>query len=362
MAATGRWPARWLRPAGPAAVAITVILTPTLVLVLALVAVLALAGCGPAGSAGAASSATPVDAGVGPGPDPRTAGADPSGTAGPTDPTGAANPAAAVSAPTKPFAVGTRQLTLHRGPDRPLRTVVWYPARGTAGTAVRANAAAAAGRFPLIVFSHGLTSSPEAMSGVITKLVAAGFVVAAPAYPHTSNGVASFDASDMANQPADASVVITEVLKLDTRSGDLLAGHLDPARVGAGGHSAGGFTTAGLLSGDARDRRVRAGVIISGGAMGGPFAGAATPVLFIHGDADAVVKYAVGRSAYDRLGWPKAFLTIVGGDHVSPVGNATSVRTMIDFLRWTLYTDAAAKARLPGDATVAGKTRYESSL
>ena len=265
------------------------------------------------------------------------------------------------SAPTRLFAVGTRQLNLSRGADRPLRTVVWYPAQGSAGGAVKSNVAPAPGRFPVVIFSHGLTSSPEAMQGVTTKLAAAGFVVAAPAYPFTSNGAATFDAGDMTNQPADASMVITQVLRLDTKSGDLLAGHLDTARVGAGGHSAGGFTTAGMLSGTNRDERVKAGIIISGGSLGGQFSGAATPVLFIHGDRDAVVNYAKGRAAYDKLTWPKAFVTIIGGDHVSPVSNPTAMKTMIDFLRSTLYRDEAAKARLSSDATVPGKSRYESS-
>ena len=34
---------------------------------------------------------------------------------------------------------------------------------------------------------------------------------------------------------------------------------------------------------------------------------------------------------------------------------------MIDFLRWTLYGDDAARSRLSSDAIVTGKSRYESS-
>jgi predicted esterase len=185
--------------------------------------------------------------------------------------------------------------------------------------------------------------------------------VAAPAYPFTSNGSTSFNAGDMANQPADASFVITEVLKLAAKAGDPLAGHIDPDRIGAGGHSAGAFTTAGMLSGRDRDPRLKAGIIVSGGSMGGAFSGAATPVLFIHGDSDAVVKYAKGRAAYDNLAWPKGFVTIIGGDHISPVTSSAALKTMVDFLRWTLYGDATARSRLASDATVAGKSRYESA-
>jgi dienelactone hydrolase len=332
-------------------------------------AVAALAGCGTAQAAGSGPLPTPVgtsmDAAAG---DPTVAdpgaGAPPVTGANPTGAPAQVVPApvpAPIPAPMKPFAVGTRQLNLNRGQERPLRTVVWYPAKGTPGGGVRSNAIAASGRFPLVVFSHGLTSSPEAMQGVTTKLGAAGFVVAAPAYPFTSNSAAKFNVGDIGNQPADASTVITEVLKLNTRAGDALAGHLDPARVGAGGHSAGGYTTAGMLSGSTRDGRVKAGIIISGGSMGGQFSGPATPILFIHGDSDAVVKYATCHAVYDKLSWPKAFVTIIGGNHVSPLSNSASTRTMIDFLRWTLYGDAAAKSRLASDATVAATSRYESS-
>jgi hypothetical protein len=35
---------------------------------------------------------------------------------------------------------------------------------------------------------------------------------------------------------------------------------------------------------------------------------------------------------------------------------------MLDFLRWTLYADSGALARIPGDAVVHGVTTFESSL
>jgi fermentation-respiration switch protein FrsA (DUF1100 family) len=123
----------------------------------------------------------------------------------------------------------------------------------------------------------------------------------------------------------------------------------------------------GMLSGSARDARLKGGIVLSGGGLGRSVSGAATPMLFIHGDKDTVVTYATGRAVYDRLTWPKAFLTIVGGNHVAPTfggGEATtaSLRTMVDFLRFSLYGDSTAKGRLRGDATLTGKTTFESTL
>ena len=245
---------------------------------------------------------------------------------------------------------------------------MWYPATGAAGGSPKANAPAASGRFPLVLFSHGLQAKPESYASITTTWAAAGFIVAAPAYPFTNGDSGDqFNAGDIVNQPANATAVITAVLTLDTTSGDLLAGHIDASRVAAGGHSAGGYTTVGELSGSTRDTRLSAGIVLSGGSLGSALSGPTTKLLFVHGDMDTTVPIASGRAVYNSTTWPKAFMTIIGGDHLSPVFNAGSASqasqvTMLDFLRWALYGDGAAKARLPGDATIAGKTSFESSL
>jgi dienelactone hydrolase len=194
-----------------------------------------------------------------------------------------------------------------------------------------------------------------------TRWAAAGFVVAAPAYPGTSAHAKQLDVLDIANQPADASTVIDGVLAAEP-----VAGHVDPQRIGAAGHSAGGYTTVGMFTSH-RDPRLRAGIVLAGGPLGGAFRGAATPVLFVHGDKDPTVTYATGRSVYDALGWPKAFMTLIGADHLGYLGPGdrpfdAAVTTTIDFLRWALYGDPAAKSRLHGDATVGGVSRLDSTL
>ena len=102
------------------------------------------------------------------------------------------------TAPKQTFAVGTRTLALRRGADRPLTTTVWVP-RGD-------------GPFPLILFSHGLGGKPSDYRELVTSWARAGFVVAAPAYPHTAASAAEFNVLDVLNQPADASYVITQTL------------------------------------------------------------------------------------------------------------------------------------------------------
>jgi dienelactone hydrolase len=274
---------------------------------------------------------------------------------------GAATEAAAVTpapspaphgAPTTAFEVGVRTLRLARTADRKLPTRVFYP-KG-------------AGRFPVVIFSHGLNGRPSDYRELLTRWAAAGFVVAAPAYPHTTRGTARFDALDVVNQPADASYVLTKVLALDTARGDPLRGRLATDRLAAAGHSAGGITTVGLFS-RGRDDRLTAGIVLAGNGlgMGRTYAGPSASMLFVHGDKDPIVPYDWSRAAYDAVPWPKAWLRLRGQGHIDPYlrpgapAFAAVNRTTTDFLRWTLYGDARAKARLAEDAGANGAGKLE---
>jgi dienelactone hydrolase len=242
-------------------------------------------------------------------------------------------------APAGDFRIEQRELDLSRGRDRPLATTVWYPADGD-------------GPFPLVLFSHGLSSEPQAYASVLRPWARAGFVVAAPRYPHTAYRVREFDAVDVINQPADASEVIARVLALNRKPGDPLEGRIDAGRIAAAGHSAGGITTIGMFSGN-RDGRLDAGIVLSGRrVLPVPFAGDPAPILFVHGKLDRTVRYAEGLAAFDAVPWPKAMMAVTEGGHVAitkdfgPVIAATT-----DFLRYALYGDRAAKDRLKSDAT-----------
>ncbi|MFG1989113.1 alpha/beta hydrolase family protein [Actinoplanes sp. NPDC048988] len=254
----------------------------------------------------------------------------------------ATSPTPAPKAPARRFAVTTRRLALRRGADRPLATTVWAP-KGD-------------GPFPLILFSHGLTADPGDYADLLSAWARAGFVVAAPAYPHTSGESGELNILDVLNQPADASYVITEVLAR-------LKGSVDAGRVAAAGHSAGGITTIGMFS-NARDKRLIAGVVLAGRqVLASPFAGTKAPLLFVHGQRDKVVGYRDGRAAYDAVPWPKALLSVTQGGHIA-TGAAFDVvaATTTDFWRWSLYGDATARRRLQADATRGGVATLENEL
>jgi dienelactone hydrolase len=146
-------------------------------------------------------------------------------------------------------------------------------------------------------------------------------------------------------------------------SGNPFAAHIDPARMAAVGHSAGGSTTNALFTRH-RDPRLKAGISISGRPQGA-YTGSPVPLLFIHGDKDPVVAYDQGRTAYNADHWPKAFLTLLGTQHGAGLGepdrgHVQVMTTMLDFLRWTLDGTTAAKNRLVDDGTLAGVSRFES--
>ncbi|MDG4793774.1 alpha/beta hydrolase [Micromonospora sp. WMMD1082] len=266
----------------------------------------------------------------------------------------AAQPAPARPAPQVPYAVGVRTFTVDPTSERPLPVTVWYPAQGSR---------VADGRFPVVLYSHGLSSLPELHSGLTARWAAAGFVVAAPTYPHTRRGAARFSRADVRHQPADGWRVIRHLVRLDGRSGDPLAGHLDVQRVAAAGNSAGGFTTAGMFTAG-HPKLLRAGIVIAGGGMAGSLAGPA-PMLFVHGTADSVVPVSVGRAAYRRTLGPVAFLGLLGqghGDYLIPgrPGFAQVLGATTDFLRWTLYGDREAARRLPTRALLPTVTTFET--
>jgi len=265
--------------------------------------------------------------------------AAPSAAPSTSGPPAAPAPAITGTAPAQRYQVRATDEVFQRG-DRTLRTRIWAPV-------------ASGQKFPVIVFSHGLRGLPADYTSLLSRWAAAGFVIAAPAYPFTNRNAPSFEITDVLNQPADASYVLDQVLAKRT---DVL-----PDRLAAAGHSGGGVTTIGLFT-VSRDQRLRAGIVLAGTSLGVGlgFAGPPAPLLYVHGEADDVVAYEAGRAAFEATPWPRALLRLPGAGHGEPYLRASSpefgatAATTLDFLRYTLYGDAAARSRLPADAEPAG--------
>jgi dienelactone hydrolase len=255
--------------------------------------------------------------------------------------------------------VGTTTVVLSdaiRG--RTLPTRVHYPTTALDGGP---DAPPAPGVYPLVLMAHGYRLAPEAYDPLLRAVAARGYIVAAPAFPHTAPG-GDGDRRDLANQPGDLAAVADLLVSETRREGSLVPGVARPERVAAVGHSDGGLTAAALAYNELyRDTRVAAAVTLTGGASG--FDGAWSvpeppPLLAVHGSADTQNP----PSATDELvatlpaTVPRYVVSVTGGDHLGPYLGDTflpEVATVIaDFLDVHLqqHSELSALDRLRTDA------------
>ncbi|WP_455567892.1 poly(ethylene terephthalate) hydrolase family protein [Streptomyces afghaniensis] len=130
--------------------------------------------------------------------------------------------------------------------------------------------------------------------------------------------------------------------------------------VGVAGHSMGGMTTHGLLT-TWPDARITAAIPMSCVNMGNPSPAVRAKVLFTHGDRDGTCPISSARQAYRELPAARAFLTFRGAGHSNYFGDSRTVNTFVDWMRWSLHGDTAARDRLRADAT-SSTTTWESAL
>ena len=162
--------------------------------------------------------------------------------------------------PPLPNTVGYATFEVTTAGGRVLPVAMWYPARPDAtgdpelylaliaGTARRDAPVADGGPWPLLVFSHGNQGMKEQSVFLTEYLAAHGYVVVAP--DHVGNTFTTFDKSLMAeiahDRPGDISACIDRVTSPEKDDPGWWKEKIDPERIGALGHSFGGYTTLAL--------------------------------------------------------------------------------------------------------------------
>ena len=265
------------------------------------------------------------------------------------------------------YPVGTTRLTVSEPDGRVLPTTVWFPAVGAGGGPDRAKAP-----YPLIVFSQGYDEPVTGYQALLVDWASAGFVVAGPTYPRTDPAdPAGVDENDIVHHPADLRAVISTLLADGAGSGSVLAGLVDPARVGVTGQSDGGDVSLAVAVGSCcADSRVKAAAILSGAelaAFGGTyFGGRPVPMLVVQGTADEINPPGCSAQIYDAAPVPKYGLALLGAGHLPPyVEDGTDRQTVAavttDFFDAELAGQQAALAAMASAGAVPGVTQFTTA-
>lgn len=250
--------------------------------------------------------------------------------------------------------------------DRELPTVILYPTKTASDNATNDVHAVAPGRFPLLIFSHGVTASGPAYVRVLEKIAAAGYVVALPTYPLTSGKGGWANVSQVTNQPADVSFLITQMLKLGSAPAGKFSGHLASDEVGVSGHSLGAITSLLFYNSCCFDKRVKAVVAISGilfPSKAGNYDNPPTnlPLLLLHGEKDKTLSYAAGsRHIFDTFtDVPRALVSFPDAGHIDVLGKKGFTDSFVAFLDLELRHDDSDWRKLSGQLDTFGTATIE---
>jgi fermentation-respiration switch protein FrsA (DUF1100 family) len=263
----------------------------------------------------------------------------------------------------------TRTISLAHGRTEPrtLVTYVRYPALGAPGASdvPGAPAAHAGGPYPLVIFGHGFAVTPRIYAHLLQSLTRAGYVVAAPVFPlGNANAPGGPDESDLVNQPADMSFVISRLLAASAAATGPLSGLIDPAHIAVAGQSDGGVTALAVAySRRFRDARVGAAVIMSGAEMSGVggfgFSRGGPPLLATQGTSDTINEPRFTYAFFKAARHPKYLLRLLGAEHLPPYTRqqpqlAIVERVTIAFLDGYLKRRPGSLQRLVPLGTVSG--------
>jgi dienelactone hydrolase len=175
---------------------------------------------------------------------------------------------------------------------------------------------------PLVIWVKGLGGMQTPRGPILSALVEAGYVVAAPNSPDVSGRRARLSA--YREQPGDVTAVLDALLDPSDGVADDLAGLIDQDRIAVAGHSIGASAAlAGVFHECCRDDRLDAavafGVVPQRGFGDGEFEFAGAPLLLVHGTADRLAPVRGAEAVLAEASPPAFLFEIDGADHFEPV-------------------------------------------
>lgn len=251
-------------------------------------------------------------------------------------------------------------------PGAHLATTVWFPV-----SSARARAKAehdSHPRYPLLVFSQGFQIAPARYQVLLEAWASAGFVVAAPTYPHTDDPPATFlDENDIVNHPTELRTVIGAVLAMASRPGSPFFRLVNVSEIGLVGQSDGGDVSLAVAADTCcRYPGVKAVAVLSGaelssfdGTYFSPAPVQAPPLLVVQGSADTINVPACSAQVYDVAPAPKWYLDLLGAPHLTPYVAANSYEHVValvttDFFDAELAGQPGASSAMNRDGNASG--------
>jgi predicted dienelactone hydrolase len=235
-------------------------------------------------------------------------------------------------------------------PRRELPTTVYVPAGGDTA--------------PLILLAHGFNGHPRKFTTLATYWAEAGYVVAVPRFPVSSDDFAVRDPDVFDARIADLAEQATDVAFLIDALGTV-GGRVDRQRIGVFGMSLGALTVWSTVARSGFDVGCINGLIQSDGGFPGDLAtlsGVPFPVLVAHSDVDPIFPIAGVRRQFDALPTPKYLLVMHGADHAAVGENgltaADEVYRTVTTVFWDRCLGGRVDAAFPHDVTVAGVTSF----
>jgi pimeloyl-ACP methyl ester carboxylesterase len=189
-------------------------------------------------------------------------------------------------------------------------------------------------------------------------------VVAAPLFPLTNpHAPGGPDETDVVNQPADVSFVISSLVAASAPSRQL-SGLIDPRHIAVAGHSDGAMTAlATAYSRRYRDARVSAALVLSGAEMSGiggySFAPGRPALLAAQGTRDTFNEPRFTDAYFRAARRPKYLLRLLGAGHLPPYTTEQPQLAIVErvtrtFLDGYLKGSASALAALSPFGNVPG--------